>query len=133
MNIDIHKERILSLAKNDNSTIVLSLRYTNITDVNALEALKHLIDEIENNDVKRKIPKNYQQEFINEDGVIELPATEENPESKVNNYLGRKILLTGLTQSKYNKFSNSEWFEYLKEKGQLIISEDIKISDNKRN
>lgn len=127
MNIDIHKERIMSLAKNDDSIIVLSLRYMNITDVNALEALKQLIDEIENNDIKRKIPKNYQNEFMNDLGELELPdiETDETHLMKENLYLGKKIIISGLSRSKYAKLAQTDWIHKLRENGQLFISEDV--------
>jgi MFS superfamily sulfate permease-like transporter len=127
MNIDIHKERILSLARNDDSIIVLSLRYMNITDVNAIEALKQMIDEIENNDVKRKIPKNYQNEFLDDNGKLIVPDIEsgEDHTIKENNYLGRKIIIAGISKAKYSKFAHLEWFKELKEKNQLYLTEDI--------
>ena len=127
MNIDIHKERILSLARSDQSVVVLSLRYMNITDINALEALKTLIDEIESNNPIRKIPKNYQSEFMT-DGEIIVPEIEEPLETT--KHLGKKIIITGLSQSKYNKFHHSDWFRHLKNKGQLIIGDDIKFDVN---
>ncbi len=125
MNIDIHKERILSLAKSDqNAIVVLSLRYMNITDANSLEALKALIDEIESNNPIRKIPKNFQAEFMT-DGEIIVPEIEEPLEST--KHLGKKIIITGLSQSKYNKFHNTDWFRHLKNKGQLVIGEEINL------
>lgn len=127
MNIDIHKERILSLAKNDDSTICLSMRYMNITDVNALEALKALIDEIENNNVTRKLPKRAAKEFMEDGEIIKVEIEESHSEMKENNYLGRKIIITGLSQSKYNKFKDSEWFKHLRNKGQLLLTDDIKL------
>lgn len=125
MNIDIHKERILSLARSDeNATVVLSLRYMNITDANSLEAFKALIDEIESNNPIRKIPKNFQAEFMT-DGEIIVPEIEEPLETI--KHLGKNIIITGLSQSKYNKFHNTDWFRHLKNKGQLIIGEEINL------
>lgn len=129
MNIGVHKERILSLARSDDSILCLSLRYLNISDVNAVEALKVLIDEIESNEIKHKIPKNYQGEFM-EDGEIVKPEIEDlQPEEQEieNLYAGRKVLVTGITQSKYDKFKDTHWFKYLRNKNQLLISDDIKI------
>jgi len=125
MNIDIHKERILNLAKSDDrSIVVLSLRYMNITDANSLEGLKALIEEIENNNPLRKIPKNFQEEFMT-NGEIIVPDIEEPLEST--KHLGKKIIITGLSQSKYNKFRNTDWFRHLKNKGQLIVGEEINL------
>ena len=128
MNIGVHKERILSLALSDDSVLCLSLRYLNISDVNAVEALKALIDEIESNEVKHKIPKNYQEEFMEDGQIVKSNIEVEEGEKEIDNlYAGRKVLVTGITQSKYNLFKDTHWFKYLKNKNQLFISDDIKI------
>lgn len=125
MNIDIHKERILSLSKSaENAIVVLSLRYMNITDSNSLEALQALIEDIESNNVRLKIPKNLQAEFITH-GEIIVPEIQEPLETT--QHLGKKILITGLSQSKYNKFHETDWFRHLKQKGLLLIGDDINL------
>lgn len=125
MNVDIHKERIISLSKSDEeATVVLSLRYMNITDVNSLEALQALVEDIETNNVTFKIPKNLHSEFMT-DGEIIIPEMDEPLETT--KHVGRKILITGLSQSKYNKFHNTDWFRHLKQKGSLILGDDINL------
>jgi hypothetical protein len=66
-----------------------------------------------------------------EDGEIVKPEVEqpEGEEQQIENlYAGRKVLVTGITQSKYDKFKDTHWFKHLRNKNQLLISDDIKLN-----
>ena len=125
LNFYMHKKRIISLAKKEDSIVVLSLRYMNIIDENSLEALKGLIDEIEFNNPQRRIPKNSQSEFM-KDGEIFIPeiTLESVKQSKKKIII---IIITGLSQNKYNKINDNDWFRKMRNKGKLILGHEINL------
>lgn len=132
MNIGVHKERIFTIAKEDDAVVVLSMRYLNVSDKHSLEALKMLIDQIENADnstaAKRVIPKNMKDEFVDDNGEIIKPQIEADDETHQQfDVKPKKIIVSGITQDKMVKLNDPEFFHELKEKGQLYLAQGVKI------
>ena len=93
MNLTEHVERIKAIAKKDDKTIIISLRYMNYVDIDGITALKVLIEK-----VSKEIPH--------------------NP-----NYSMNKIIIAGITKSKLEKINNHEWIEELKSKNAIFFDE----------
>lgn len=136
MNIEVHKERIFSLAKDNDFTIVLSFRYVNVTDKISLELLKKLIDQIENEQTAiSAIPVNMRDDFKDENGdivVVKIEDDDEHHVQKQETLKGRKIIISGITQEKIISMNDPEFLYHLEEKGQLYLSPGVKIVGSKK-
>lgn len=103
MNAHEHIDKIKALLNKKNYKIVISLRYLYYVDLDAMLALKHLIEKIE------KIEK----ELINEN---------ENKD-KDNSLEGRRFYITGISQEQIQKVKFSRWINELKANGILILDQ----------
>ena len=114
MNIEHHKDRIIALSKNDQSTIVLSLKYIYLIDHEGISALKKLIDLVELTENKYEIS----------DGELLIAEKDEIEVIK------RKIILSGITKSKLVFLEDKTWLKKLRDNGQLFSNEVLDLENN---
>jgi MFS superfamily sulfate permease-like transporter len=97
MNMTEHVERLKAIATKEDKVIVISLRYMNYIDMDAIAALKLLIEK-----VSKEIPKSTNTQL-------------------------NKIVITGISKSKLEKLHNDEWIEKLKSQNAIIISDHSSV------
>jgi SulP family sulfate permease len=96
MNVNEHIEKLKALATKEKTVLIISLKYINYIDSEALQSLKFLVDKVQEEIAKRST------------GDCDA----------------RKILIVGIRGKKKRKmFKNSEWYEYMMKKKVLVIDE----------
>ena len=104
LNVNEHIEKIIALSSKENSTIVISLRYMNFLDLDALHAIKLILDKVKKDYEKRESQKI--------GGVVEKC----------------KIMISGISKSKLSIIKDEEWIQKLKEENALIYNEHSSIN-----
>jgi SulP family sulfate permease len=96
MNVNEHIEKLKALATKEKTTLIISLKYINYIDSEALQSLKILVDRV-------------QEEMTKRSGK---------------DVDGHKILIVGVTSRKKRKmFKSPAWCEYMANKGVLVLDE----------
>jgi SulP family sulfate permease len=95
MNVKEHTEKINTLAAEDTATVVISFRYLHYIDLDAMHAIKHLIEHVSKDLRRRSFEK----------------------------ALKHKIIITGLTKYNLEGISDKDWIEELKNNDMLILKD----------
>jgi SulP family sulfate permease len=97
LNVNEHIDKLKALASRERTSLIISLKYINYIDSEALQALKILVDTIQ----------------------AEIAKLSDN------SGMQKKILIVGIRGKKKRKmFKTTEWFEYMSKKGVLVIEDE---------
>jgi len=114
MNVKEHIDKIKAFATKEKCTIVISLRYLRLIDIDSITALKFIYDKL-----SKKIKK------INS---IKNSDIESNHDVNDKSYKN-KIIISGVTKKKILLLNNDEWIENMIKDGALICAD--KINNNR--
>lgn len=106
MNVGEHVEKLRALATKENSTLVISLRYMHFIDIDALHAIKLIVDQL-----KKEFKK------IDSQCLSEGKGTNDH-----------KVLISGISRSKIALIKNEEWIQKMAEQNLLIYNDKNKVN-----
>jgi len=109
MNINEHLEKIRALATKENYTLVLSLRYMHFIDLEAMHAIKLIVEKV------MKDFKKSEEENVTK-GIVIAPVMKQN------------ILISGISRSKLSIIRNEEWIQKLAVQNALIFNDKLAIN-----
>jgi len=106
MNVNEHVEKIRALASKENSTLVISLRYMHFIDIDALHAIKLIVEKV----------------------IRDFKKIEEENAVKGIVYVKQKIIISGISRSKLSIIKNEEWIQNLASQNALIFNDKSAIN-----